>query len=160
MPATPVYGLAYPGPDDLGGGLPAGLADLAADVDAALGQVAPDSGVLTNLGVTPAAGWTLTNNEHRVVGKLLHFYFRLERSGANLVANAVGDLPDTQVLTITTAAKRPVMPYWAGAYRASFTGGAALIVGSTGVLQITSAHSSSSIDTTHVLIAAGTYSIA
>lgn len=157
MPVTPIYGLAYPDADDLGGDFPAVLADLAADVDAALGLVVPDSGVLTNLGLTPATGWNLLLNQHRTIGKILHFQFRFTRTGAAIVATSTSNITDSLCGTITTAAKRPAMPNWVGMFRTNDTGGGALINGPTGNITITSAHTSSDIATGDNVIIAGSY---
>lgn len=158
MGATPVFGLPYPERVEMGGDFPAELAALAADVDAALGLVVPDSGVLA-LGVTPATGWTVSGNQHRVISAWLHFNLRFTRTGVDIVANAQGNFNDELVATITDVAKRPAMTNWVGLFRAGFTGGGCLVNGNSGNFTLTSAHSNSTIANGDEVVIGGVYSI-
>lgn len=158
MGVTPGFALPYPERSDLGGNFPAAMADLAADVDAALGLVVPDSGLLS-MALTPAAGWSVVGDEYRIVGPWLFFDLSFERTGANLVANAQGNIADELVATIDDPALRPAMTNWVGLYRAGFTGGGALINGGSGNFTITSAHSTSTISTGDDVVIGGVYSI-
>lgn len=148
MPTTPLYGLRYPGPGEIPNGR-VQVQNLATDLDNTLGTLVPDTGVLTNLALTPATSWTVSINQHRIIGKTMFLSLQIDWGGAEIVAMGAGDaypgnLPDTPVVTITDATKRPSFDAY-GVYRANVTSGALQVNAANGIISIVDAHTSGKI---------------
>lgn len=147
MPSTPVFNLPYPAPDETPNG-PEDIQALALAFETALANLVPNSGVLTNLAVTPGAGWSTLVNEHHVIGKKMWLHLQMQRTGANVVTGSnPGNIEgDPLVATITNAARRPTMDCF-GAFRGSVTSGSVQLTAALGEIKIADMHTNSVIAT-------------
>lgn len=127
----------------------------------ALNEVFGDTGVLVDtLDITPGAGWALTINEHRVLGKMLQLRIRFRNdTGAAVTASGAGNVsPDTLLGTINDVSKRPVMQNFLVG-QGSVTSGCVQIAAATGEIHLTDLHSTSSIADGQTVEFATTYTI-
>lgn len=152
MPATPTYGLAYPAltdPPDAPGQLQAlaeGVEAELARVDNDVENAITDTGLLTNLSITPATGWTVGVKEHRIIAGVMYLRLSLDRSGGELSGSAAGNIADTPMATLTSAGQRPQVSQMASV-RFSNTGGTVQLSASTGEITLTDLHTNGSVGT-------------
>jgi hypothetical protein len=168
MPSTPTYGFPFETPQtkpgitltgDIDGSSPIlaeeverALTNTDARVAAAEGNIAAlqttdatDTGWLT-LTVTPAAGFTAISNVYRRWGPVTMIRVQMNRSGADIVAGATGNVVgDPLMFTITNAAALPdqIIPCMVNC---SVTSGGSLI-DTSGAVNITDLNSNSAIAT-------------
>ncbi len=170
MPQTPTYGFEYETPQskpgvtltgDIDGsspilaeqveiviaGIDARVASAEGDIAALQAVTASDTGWLT-LTTTPAAGFTLTQALYRRWGPMVMIRLEYERTGADIVAGATGNVVgDPLVATITEVNARPSQPIQT-LLHASLTSGAC-VINTAGAINLTDMHSSSTIATTN-----------
>ncbi len=178
MPMTPTYGFEYETPmtkpgitltGDSDGSSPilAEQVEIAlAGVDSRLASVEGDVAILQSssptdtgwlaLSVTAAAGWTLASAFYRRWGPMVGIRVEYERTGADIVAGASGNIVgDPQVFTINTVEARPSQQ-WQFMFHASLTSGGC-VLNTAGVLDITDAHSNSTVATNNFVRFSTTY---
>lgn len=143
MPTTANFGLRYPAltnaPD-----VPTDIKNLADDVDGAL--AAQDSGLLSNLGWAMGANWSLNESLHRIINGVMFVRFYFQRTGAQLVGSAVGNVGDETIATLTDSAMWPQL-FWVVPVRFSNTGGTVQLSDTTGVLALTDLHTNGVVNT-------------
>lgn len=178
MPMTPTYGFEYETPMTKPGitltgnsdgsspilaeqvevalaGVDSRLASVEGDVAALQTASATDTGWLA-LSVTAAAGWSLASAVYRRWGPMVGIRVECERTGADIVANAAGNVVgDPLVFTINTVEARPTQQ-WQFLLHASVTSGGC-VLNTSGALNLTDLHSNSSILTNHFVRASSTY---
>lgn len=129
-----------------------------------LNEAFGDSGVLTNLDVTPAAGWDILVNEHRIIGKIMHLRMQIQNNtGAAITAGSEadtnpGNVPETLMATINDVSKRPVMqnfPIGQG----SVTSGCLEIFAADGRIRLSDLHTDSSLANGQTIEFATSYTI-
>lgn len=178
MPQTPTYGFEYETPQskpgvtltgDIDGsspilaeqvetviaGIDARVAATEGDVAALQAVTASDSGWLV-LSTTPAAGFALTSAVYRRWGPMVMIRVEYQRTGADLVANASGNIVgDPLVVTINTVNARPSenIPVL---IHSSVTSGSG-VINTLGAINLTDLHSNSAILTDHQVRITATY---
>lgn len=158
MPSTIDHDLHYPGPDEKPN--PKQVQRLAEDTDAALTALIQDTGVRTDLSVTPASGWSIAVKAYRVVGKAMDLRLQIVRNAAAITdagGSTPGNIADTVVATINDATKRPSMDTF-GIYRCAVTSGSSQ-VNADGQVWVTDLHKGSSISSSDALNVRVTYPI-
>jgi hypothetical protein len=170
MPSTANYGFEYETPQSkpgitLTGDIDGSSPILAEQVDMVISGIdsrltgaegsiaileagqANDTGWLT-LATTPAAGFTLTQALYRRWGPTVMIRLEYERTGADIVAGATGNVVgDPLIATITEVNARPSQPIQT-LLHASLTSGAC-VINTAGAINLTDMHSSSTIATTN-----------
>lgn len=178
MPETANYGFEYETPQSkpgitLTGDIDGSAPILAEQVDTVISGIdtrltgaegtiaileagaAHDTGWLA-MSVAAGAGFTLVSAVYRLWGPLVGIRFEFERTGADIVANASGNVVgDPPICTINTIEARPSEQQMT-LVQASLTSGGGRI-GTNGVCDITDLHSNSSILTGHFVRVSGTY---
>lgn len=150
MPATSVYALPYPSPDDQAGKANEQIRALAEGTEAMLEGLLSDTGVQANPSLSMGSGWSLIEAQFRVVGGTeMELFVFLERTGSQLVATSAGNiLGDPVFCTLTDPTQRPAFSAY-GSFVASLTSGQWQLDAGTGVLAFVDMHALSSIDTSH-----------
>lgn len=172
MPMTPTYGFEYETPltkpgitltgDSDGSspilaeqveialaGVDSRLASVEGDVAILQGASATDTGWLS-LSIAPAAGWTTASAVYRRWGPMVGIRVECERTGADIVANASGNIVgDPLAFTINTVEARPTQQ-WQMVLHASVTSGSC-VINTAGAMNLTDLHSNSSILTNHFI---------
>lgn len=146
MLSTTDHDLHYPGPDDFPNA-PKQIEQLAEDTEAALAALIQDSGVRTDISVTPESGWAVAAKSYRTVGKTMELRLSITRNAGDITAVGSGSTPgniaDMTIATIGDATKRPTMDTF-GEFRAAITGGSCQVNSDGGVV-IADAHAGSTI---------------
>jgi hypothetical protein len=171
MPMTPTYGFEYETPltkpgitltGDSDGSSPilaeqveTALAGIDARLAAAEGDISvlqaaspSDTGWIA-LGVTAASGYSVTTNQYRHWGPVVSVVIVLTRTGGAFTANSAGNVTDTTLCTITTAAAIPALQTYC-AIQCSVTSGSALM-NTNGTVVIADMHANSVISTDDVV---------
>lgn len=155
MGLTPIYNIPFPDDDDDPDG-PDDLSAAALRIDTALDEIVPNSGVQTNMNITPAINWTPSIKSHVVDGRLLFLRVQFTYSGAQIDASAAGNITDVTIGTIEDVPLRPAID-WYGMFRASLTSGACQISAAAGVIRLTDMHSTSRIEPAHTVDISAAY---
>lgn len=150
MPATSIYALPYPSPDDQAGEGHAQIRALAEGTETMLEGLLSDTGVTANPSLAMGPGWILEQAQYRIVGgKEMELFIFLERTGSQLVANSTGNIVgDPVYATLTDPLQRPAFSVY-GTFVASLTSGQWQLDAGTGVIALVDMHTTSSIDTGH-----------
>lgn len=178
MPMTPTYGFEYETPMTKPGitltgnsdgsspilaeqvevalaGVDSRLASVEGDVAALQTASGTDTGWLP-LSVAMAAGWTFTSGVYRRWGPMVGIRAECERTGADIVANASGNVVgDPLIFTINTVEARPTQQ-WQLLLHASVTSGGC-VINTAGALNVTDLHSNSTIATNNFIRISTTY---
>ena len=178
MPMTPTYGFEYETPLSKPGitltgnsdgltpilaeqvevviaGIDSRVSSAEGDIAALQATDASDTGWLT-MSAAAAVGWTLTSAVYRLWGPIVGIRVEYERTGADIVANAQGNVVgDPLIATISTIAARPSQQELI-VIHSSLTSGMGTI-STTGLINLTDMHSSSTISTGNFVRVSGTY---
>lgn len=107
--STPTYAYPYPLNTDAPDG-PAQIQALADRMEVQttrLDDAIDDSGLLTNMGITAATGFSVSDKAHRIIGKMLFGRVQFTRTGGTLSFGTAGELADTPLGTIDSSALWP-----------------------------------------------------
>lgn len=180
MPETPTYGFPYETPQTKPGitlngdsdgsspilaeevetviaGLDARVSTNEGDITALQGLAPNDTG-WQNLALTPDTGFTVNTALYRRWGPVVAIIVRLNRTGADITANAQGNIPDDLVATIDTIAIRPDQTIRVHV-ECSITSGSAFINTSGGIV-LSALHTNSSLRTNDIMSISPTYFVA